>query len=90
MPKQLWFDDVARCKEYVVPFAIEHGTGITIKCSKNNRKGDLQAVDFRCDRGGAYQQRRAGPAIRPGTGSRLTGCPFHWKYLSAKVNGSFE
>ncbi|SAL98902.1 hypothetical protein [Absidia glauca] len=47
-----------------------------IKRSTTNRKGDLRASEFKCDRGGVYQQRRVGPTIRLGTGSRLTGCRF--------------
>jgi hypothetical protein len=90
MPDQLRFDDVASCKDYVVQFDAELGAGITIKRSKTNRKGDLQAVEFKCHHGGVLQQRRVGPASRPGAESRLTGCPFHWMFLSDKVDGFCE
>jgi hypothetical protein len=87
MPDQLRFDDVASGKDYVVQFGVEHGAGITIKRSKTNREGDLRAVEFKCDCGGVYQQRRVGPAIGLGTGSRLTGCPFIGRSLSNRTNG---
>jgi hypothetical protein len=90
IPDQLRFDDVASCKDYVVQCGAELGSGITIKRSKTNRKGDLQAVEFKCDHGAVHQQRRVGPASRPGAGSRLTGCPFHWKFPSDKVGGFCE
>ncbi|KAI8329119.1 hypothetical protein BC941DRAFT_476490 [Chlamydoabsidia padenii] len=49
--------------------------------SEQQQKKNLSSIDLKCDRGGAYRERRTGPAIRRGTGTRLVGCPSKWKIV---------